>query len=406
MTDTLVTRAPSSSQTEILTYQDLVNRLLDGPFNQLTRDGRNARIAKRAVLRAYRDLQTMHQWSYLERRGQLTTVASQETGTVVYDHTGGSSERLVTLTGATFPTDAQYYSLLIGTRVYQIQQYLSSTTIQLREDTNPGADVAATAYTLFRSKFPAPVGLRRVSELVDMNTGTWLSGITNAAMIDYLATSYTPQYEVCFTVRNTGATIGGLDFELAPPPSVERTYDYAYEASCRPLLTEKEYAGSVTVNSGATTVTGTGTAFAAKHVGSIIRFSDGSVNHPTPPEGSIEGDNPYLAQRTIMSVASSTSLTIDSSLSAATTYTGVKYVISDPLDVEQFSMLSALERLSIAYFAEDIDRSPPEERRNWMGAFQSDLVRAKIADGQMLSSGWVPNRQSYNLRDWLIAEAG
>lgn len=408
MTDTLVARAADNYSSEVLTYQDFVDRLLDGPFGQLERDGRNMRLARRAVLRAYRDLPGFHPWNYLQRRGQLTTVA-QQTSTLTYDHTGGASERLVTLADAIFPTDAQYYSLLVGTRIYRIHKYLSTTTAQLREDTNPGADVASgTACTLYRAIYPAPVGLRRVSDFVDLTNGDVITGISNAMMVNFLISSYTPQTELCFTVRNTGSTIGGIDFEFAPPPSDETTYEYAYESIGRPLRVERELRGSVTVSSGSTTVTGTGTQFGNLHIGSIIRFSDNSqANSPSPDEGNIEIDNPYVAQRTITAVASTTSLTIDSAISSATTYTDVKYVISDPLDVDASSMLSSLERLALAYYAEDLDVRPTQERTNWMRLFHQDLVRAKIADNQMQGdSTWLADRRLYNLRDWLIAEAG
>jgi len=409
VTDTLTTRADMNYTTEVWTYQDLVDRLLDGPFGQLQRDGRNYRLARRAVSRAYRDLQTMHKWSYLERRGQLTTVAQQTTGTIAYDHTGGSSERLITLTGATFPTDAKYYSLLVDTRIYQIGKYLSSTTVQLREETNPGADLdAGTSCTLFRAKYPAPAGLRRVSNLVDLTTGNVLTGVSNAMLLDYMATSYTPQQETCFTVRNTGTTFGGLEFELSPPPASACTYDYAYEAACRPLLIERVTKGSVSVSAGSTTVTGTSTSFRAAHVGSLIRFADNTTSDmPSPYEGNLEIDNPYVAQRTIVSVASATSLTIDAAIDATTAYTSVRYIISDPVDVDAYSMLSALERLAIAYYAEDLDVKPAQDRVNWMGQFRQDLVRAKVADNQMQGDdSWFADRRLYNLRDWLVAEAG
>lgn len=393
--------------TEVITYNDLVNRMLDGPFGQLARDGRNARLAKRATLRAYRDLPAMYRWSYFERTGSFTTTAPQTTGTIAYDHTGhASGERIATISGATWPANAYDYQLIVGTSTYEITRYISTTLVQLAEADNPGEDIAAgTAYTLARTRYPAPVLMRRCSDPVELATGQCLEPLLPNDAVQNLVTSYTPQREICYSLRG-GYGTGKLYFELSPPPNSERHYNYVYELAPRPLETELANAGTVTVAAGSTTVTGTSTAFADKHVGSILRFSSNGTNYPTPPEGDLVADNPYVAQRTILSVASTTSLTIDSAVSAATTYTDVKYTISDPLDVEPFAMLSALERLTVAYLAEDLDRRPAQERLNWKAMFERDLIRAKIADNtQRDAVGPVVDRRFWNLRDWLITES-
>ena len=98
----------------LFTYQDAVDHIRDYfDIADLDVTSRNYRAALRSVDQAYRDLPRKERWSYYERRFQKTTVAAQSTGTVKYDHTGGTYERQLTLTGATWPTDARLYNILI-----------------------------------------------------------------------------------------------------------------------------------------------------------------------------------------------------------------------------------------------------------------------------------------------------
>lgn len=80
------------------------------------------------------------------------TIFSYNTGTVSYDHTGGSSERLVTLSGGSWPAwlDTDCALTIAGVR-YAIASVNSSTVLQLGADSstkaanNPGSDVGSTS---------------------------------------------------------------------------------------------------------------------------------------------------------------------------------------------------------------------------------------------------------------------
>jgi hypothetical protein len=119
-----------------------------------------------------------------------------------------------------------------------------------------------------------------------------------------------------------------------------------YEAKPRDLFTEQYATGTVTCGAASTSVTGSSTVFASTHVGAIIRFSADAVSLPTSLVG-VRGDNapllnPFTAQRVIQSVTTTTALTLDAALPAAVS--GVKYTISDPLDIESGAMLTAYWR--------------------------------------------------------------
>jgi len=142
--------------------------------------------------------------------------------------------------------------------------------------------------------------------------------------------------------------VNGILF--GPAPSTAQTFTATYAAKPRPLFYENYHAGTVGISS--TTVTGVDTAFDSKMVGSIIRFPDSTSKEelPTGPAGSTSGAyNPYVAERTITAVASTTSLTIDATVSE--TVTASAYTLSDPVDLEPFAMRTAFIRLAEFYYA-------------------------------------------------------
>lgn len=393
------------AETQLHTFQDMVDRLLD-TFGELARDQRHLRLARRAVLNAYRDLPNYAQWSYYMRRGHLTTVVSQSTGSIEYDHSGhASGERVVLLTGATFPTDAWLYNILIDNVRYKIEDFIDSTTIQLPSDTNPGSDLSSgTGYTLFKSVYPAPINLRKSSALIDLARGYYLLPMSPDEALQHQAGNQQPEESIGYTIRNPDEYYGAMSFELASPPNQARTYDYIYEASPRAIKTDKENSGTVSVSAGSTTVNGSSTAFADKHIGSIIRFSD-SATAPTPPEGNLDGDNPYAVQRVITAVTSTTQLTIDEQASASTTYSDVAYVISDPIDLEAHAMFSLMERLAEAEFARLSDR---KDMSQWEGRVHRELIKARIADNRLrdyMEQSMGADKRFYTLRDWAVDES-
>lgn len=336
---------------EILTYQDAVEHVLDR-FD-LARTARNLRMARRATLNAYRRFPQMHEWAYFKRRYLLTTEASYSTGTVSYDHTGGTYERELTLTTGTWPTNAALGVVVIDGAHYPVEDRKSSTVVTLVLNQNPGADVASgTTYVWYREGYSLPINAIKAGRLCEVDSTSNIELTyqspeqAHAIARAYRETTDRPEY---YTIRNDGKYYGDLALLLVPPPNTVKTYEYIFTARPRELKLEKENTGTVTISGSSTTVTGTGTAFAGAHVGCILRLSSSSTA-PTSKAGTLDGtDNPYVAQRVITSVTNTTSLTIDAyaSTSALTT---VKYVISDPLDVEM-AYIDALLGLMDAEFA-------------------------------------------------------
>lgn len=287
--------------TKLYTFQDALEHLWL-MMNPATKPptGRELRLAKMAVLNTYRELPNIHRWEYYKRRQTIRTEARYNTGTITYDHTGGSSERLVTLADGTWPTTAAYGIIKIDDVHYQVESYLTSTTITLGVNSNPGSDVdAGTSYEWYRDAYPLPVNFRRLGEVMDSSNPTGLFPLEYVSPDELLVRTrmyngQTVSQPLWYTIRNDGKYIGSLSILFGRPPRSARTYDCMYEISPRELKTYVESTGTVSCSAGGTTVTGSGTAFSNIHVGSVIRVPSTGTGLPTSVVGTIDGtDNPY-----------------------------------------------------------------------------------------------------------------
>ena len=374
-------RPAIDSELELYTFQDAVDHLTDA-FGVTSVSGSTERRLLRAVMDAYRDIPLAHNWNYFRRRGQIRTVASQSTGTIAYDHTGGSSERLITLSGATFPTDARNYRIIISDVHYDIEEYKSSTTVTLTETSNPGADVAAaTTYTLYRSQYPMPPNYQRGTRLVDLANSNFPQYKDAEQGLMYLSAQDTPiDNPRLYTIGNGGNDYSGMVVEFFPPPSSARTYDFQYIATPRPIKTygtDAQYTtGTISVSG--TTVTGSGTTFASRMIGCVMRFTTSTTTAPSGRVGSADTWLPFDEQAIVTAVGSATSITIDRTLSG--TYSGCKYSIGDPLDVEPQVMLTPLLFLSEAYFERLRNQAKEDNSVGRMRKYMEMLRNAIAAD--------------------------
>ena len=320
--------------------------------------GRELRIAKMAAIRAYRDLANRFEWSYYKRRGIIRTEAYYKTGTVAFDFTGGTYERQLTLTTGTWPTNAARGQVVISNVHYPVESRKSDSVVTLDANINPGADVAAaTSYEWYRDAYPLPVNFRRMGQIIESTSGG------NPNPLEFVNPSsllYNTRYESgsttadpdWYTIRNAGDYMGSLSMFFGRGPTTAKTYDMLYEVSPRPLRTYKYATGTITLAAGSTALTGNTTAFTEFHEGCIIRFTSSTTVEPTDMSGNVNGDdNPYIAQRSILAVASGTAATIDSEVSSTTTLTTTKYTISDPIDIEPIIMRSPFEALCLYHFA-------------------------------------------------------
>lgn len=321
---------------ELLTYDDCIQHLVDVyNFVDATRIGR---LARRAVDTVYRDLPYKYNWRYYQRRATFETVAEYATGTIAYDHTGGSSERLVTLSSGTFPSWTKFGRIIIDDVAYRIATNPSSTTLTLYEEDNPGADVAAgTSYTLYRSEYPLPADFRRNVKLYDTTDELEIPMVEFAAAQHLqIGVDKEPDIPRCAYIRNTGDYMGVWSVEFMPPPSAARTYDLSYEAKPRDILTVSYSTG--TVSTSGTTATFSSSGLPASVLpGAVVRFSADATAVTNK-----FGSNPFIEQRILVAKTSATVWTLDQALT--TDATSDAYSVSDPIDVHPGAMTTAFLR--------------------------------------------------------------
>lgn len=324
------------AQNPLITYQDLYEHICDS-FDLDDIPSRGTRNARRAVLSAYRDLTRLHRWEYFNREYILVTVAKQTTGSIEYTN----STRTVTLTGATFPTNARLYKIIISDVVYEIDSYTSSTEVVLRVDSNPGADVSSgTSYTLFRDTYELPNDVRRVHQVWDTDSNFQLFDQRADSQMAISEVAYSsPATPWFYTIRASGDRVGGMAIVLTPPTDTATKFAILYEATPRALRIQEYSLGTVTTSG--TTVTLSDGVLPLDIVGSVIRVSTNETKPTALVGGLSEGNNQYYEERVITARASDTSCTIESALTSD--QTNVAYTISDPLDLEPVAMLSALQ---------------------------------------------------------------
>ena len=340
------------AETLLWTYQDAVEWVLDAQNANETNTGAAQRLARKAVQEAYREIVNLHQWSYLEGRYQFVASAPYSTGTITYDHTGGANERMATLASGTWPSWAAFGRIIIDNVHYTVATRESDTIITLSPISNPGDDVAAGAsYQLYRDTYPLPVNFHKMRLVRNQTDDSDIDPLSPDEAFAQTAWMRSPGDPTAYAISGDGEYYGSLGITLSPPPSSAAQFAIWYERTQRPMKTYLYSNGTVSVTGGATTVTlATGSFNSNRHLGAIIRFGDSS-NLPTSDFGTIDGtDNPYVAQRVITAIASTTSCTIDAAASTSS-LSGVKFTISDPLEFEAQSTLTAFLMLAEAVYA-------------------------------------------------------
>lgn len=355
-------------QTPVFTFVDAVEHVLDWVGTQTT-DLSTFRKAKRAVLNAYREVSNLKLWSYYNANTIIQTVASQTTGTIAYDHTGGTYERVVTLTGGTWPSWSAFGMLRIDGVDYLVAGIKSSTEIVLSVNSNPGADITAgETYTLFRDTYPLPVDFGSMGVLRNTDRSIYPELCSPNEFMSFQSVSEGPGQPRLYTLASDPNYLGTMALKLYPPPDTAYTYQYTYRRQPRQANIYQYNTGTITASG--TTVTGSSATFTSDMVGSVLRPGTAAAA-PTGPTGS----NPYSEQRIIVELVNSTTLTIDQAFSSSVS--GAKYEISDPIDLEANAMYTAFIRrceleMGMMMNRDDINRLQSQARAAELLAMESD----------------------------------
>ncbi len=315
----------------MMLYADAIEHLIYSM--QSGNNEKEVRDLRMAIQTGYREVAYETDWKYYWGVGQVILNAPQSSSTITYDHTGGASERLLTLASGTWPTWARFGRIKIANVVYPIAARLSDTTLQLDEDVNPGADVAAlTTYLLFQNQYALPSDFRRIGRIFNENNAQETGAMDQEHWLGLERSGPTSGTASRYSVLANPDLGGQMMLVIDPYPASAATLQFIYQRSYRPIrhtgFEGANTVGTIACSAGGTTVTGTLTTFAADMVGSFIRI--GTVNDL--PDG-IGGSKPFVEQAKIVSRASATSLEVYPAFTYAATAS--KYRISDPIDIAQ-----------------------------------------------------------------------
>ena len=364
----------------LLTFQDAVNHCLD--FVGGDASAQAMRHARSASQDALRELHTATNWSYLYTFARLITSAPYSTGTIDYDHTGGANERQVTLTGGTWPTWAAFGTIVISGTPFEVDKRISSTIITLKDDSNPGADLAGgTTYRLYRDQYELPADYKSGFEFYanDQWHGMAYVHPKHWAFNRVRTDSTSSGAPLIFTVMGSTDTRNRLSIRVYPFPDQQYDYDYVYLRKPGDLGVFEYKTGTVSTMSGSATITGSGTDWNTTYNGLVIRIkatdttvADGIVE--TGPFG-FDRNAYYVHESLINAVASTTSLTTIDTIPE--TLSGVKYVISSLVDIEGESMTTAYLRLLEKHMAIKMNM---ESKGDYFTLARAALIAAREAD--------------------------
>lgn len=339
----------------IQTYQDCVDGLIDylggGPSDQVLRD------VRRSILESYRDLPNSHKWPYLYRQGRVLTQAPyygndvDPRATISYQHSGGAKPRTVTISGSTWPSWSGSAFLRVSTaeeaafnyQMYKVAKLLSATTLQLDDEVNPGRDLpSGTLFILYQDSYQLPADLIYQDQpFYELNLGKMQYVQPSEWLFEnrYILSQGTPEW---YCITGDLNYPGRLVMRIVPFPSDSKTIDFMYMRRPRPLIYQHQHGGLASVGSGGTTVTCTQGTFTPTMEGSVIRLA-GNAKTPSNAIGSVAGYNPAVLEAMIINYVSATAVTIDAPAPAALTSVG--FYVSDPIDFQQGTMLTAFLRM-------------------------------------------------------------
>ena len=373
----------------LLTYYDAMAAGMDFVGGNATSAGQ-ADI-RRCVLRAYDEVGSVLGWGGLTKRGRIHLVAPYSTGTITYDHTGGSSERILTLADGTWPDDAIDYVVLIDNIESHIES-VSGLVATLDAVMNPGADVdAGTSYSTYPRYYPLPWDFEDFY-------GPWTENIwRKARQVSYdellglsrsASNSGTTAY---YAVREVADMHNQMGLYIHPPSDDVQTLDFIYKRKPRQLRHTGHDAADIQntiTTDGTTTVVGNSTAFSSTMVGAVLRIGDDTYV-PTA-QGGVHS---YLDERIITARASATSLTVDAAMSSASTK---KYCITDPIDLPE----NCWEAFTASVNKQLATQRNMKNKADFFGIYKDALFRAKGTNNRSRQRAVAGNRPIRHRHRW------
>lgn len=324
-------RRESKTTHELFTFQDAFERL--GVAAGVRSTGQEQNALRMAIMDAYRELPAKHDWSYYKRVLQVTTVPPESGKVADYDHTGGTHERQLTLTTGTWNSVADAGQVIMNHNLYDIDKRISDTVVTLSVDSNPGRDLSEEGITWCQTAYPLGQRVRRVHYVAESNNDVPITYVPHDELAKHLRRTPAVSTPIMFNIHQTGGLLSEVEIEFAPPPLDARAYLIPIEAQPRPIRTVED--AVVGTASGTTFTLSSGSA-KSYHKGAVLRVYGDTTQTPTGWGGDGSDYYPFVEQRIITAVNSTTEVEIESAF--ASEPGSVNAVITDPLDIDPVVM--------------------------------------------------------------------
>lgn len=321
-----------------------------------------------AIRQALRTVSAEHQWPYYHDFMHLTTSEVYDTGEVAYV----ASTRTATLTGGTFPTWAGQGVLLIDSKHARVETRVSATEVLLRADDAPPDDFTGD-YTMYQYQYTLDTdyNIYKVGK-IQVDQANWIEYVPpglfeTEVRRQWLTTGGRPRW---FTISRDIASTGQNLLSLWPYPTTELRCRFGFYRHPKDIRTWDYQVGQVATTASSTTITGTDTVFAAKHVGCLLRTYSDRINVPT----SMDGRFPPVDESVVKTYTSATSITTATAMT--TTQSDVAYTLSDLLDCDNTAMYEAVTYCARWELAK-LRRVDPKLQMQYFDDYQRALYLAK-----------------------------
>jgi hypothetical protein len=284
------------------------------------------RDVRRVIHEAYRELGEAFGWSWLHRHGRVQLKATYSTGTVGYNNTS----RVLTLATGSWPSWAADATVRIGDATHRVQTRTNNTSLVLDSTMNPGQAVASgTSYQVYPTCYTLEHDFLNMIQPQPESEWWGVEEVSYDEMMALDRYRSTAGAMRAFCVREVEDLHGSYGLYLHPAADAAKTVDYIYQRRGRQLRYTghdvAETVGTISVTA-AGVVTGSSTTFDSKMAGSVLRIGTDGTNTPT----GLDGLYPYSDERIIATYTSATALTLDGTTTARN---NVKYVVTDPVDI-------------------------------------------------------------------------
>lgn len=280
-------------------------------------------------------------WRYFHRLNTLQLYAAQTTGTVEFT----LSSRQLTLTDATWPTDAINQHVKLGNAWFPVARRVSSTVLELYENQHPEDDLdEGTTYHIQQVIYPLPYEVGNIVQVVAPKQNIALLQMDLASTLE-LSDSYGSYTQPnCYTLIASSKHPDRWCLWIPAILSEDTYLQYLFVQNRPRNIIYREARGRVTLASGVATFTDE--IVRESWEGCVLRISRNQIQ-PTGPYGDMPVSDPVfnddMYEMKITEYLTSTTCRVSDLTTAVAT--SAPFVVSSHVDVRSGAAEVLMQRL-------------------------------------------------------------